>query len=210
MAQPRTQLSHHEYIIILDPSGDGQKTTGRAIDNSFERALTLQCAEKIKLLLESYNPKLTIIISRSPGDHVYELQNATLANRLDVDLFLNLNFYHTADTKPTLFLYQFSYGNDFIQVQPGLQFSPYDQAYKINKSTTDKLIESFKTHLSQQCYNSLFFVAGPHALPIKPLIGIVSPAIAIEVGLKNKDAWQQLVEPLALGIIEMINYLNTT
>jgi hypothetical protein len=189
------------FTIILDPAGDA-KRTGRSIGDSFERGLTLQCAEKIKTLLLMRQPDLNMIISRLPGDNVYELQNASIANRIQADLFININFYLTQETKPTIYLYQFACDNDFALYQTGLTFNTYDQAYKINKSTTDIIINSFKTHLTQPKYESLFSVAGPYALPIKPLIGIISPSISIEIGLKNKDSWQQFVEPL----VEAINY----
>jgi N-acetylmuramoyl-L-alanine amidase len=198
---------HKEFILILDPAGDAKKT-GRVIGNSFERGLTLQCAEKIKFLLEARIPYLKIIISRLPGDHIYELQNASLANRIQADLFINFNFYYTQETKPTIFLYQFSYSNDFALYKNGLAFNTYDQAYKINKSTTDTLIQLCAKHLKQQEYASLFSLYGPYALPIKPLIGIISPSISIEVGLKHKDAWQHFVEPLVNSIIDMIKYLD--
>jgi hypothetical protein len=45
-------------------------------------------------------------------------------------------------------------------------------------------------------------------LPVKSLIGITSPSIAIEIGLKNKDSWYQYVEPLVRSIEEMVKYSN--
>jgi len=200
------ETSRKEYIIILDPAGDAKKT-GRQIGDSFERGLTLQYVEKIKTILERI-PYVKVIISRLPGDTVYELQNASLANRLQADLFINFNFYYTAETKPTLFLYQFSYGTDFATQYNELAFNTYEQAYKIHKTTTDACIRICKNHLEQQQYHSLFSVCGPHALPIKPLIGIITPSICIEAGLKNKEAWQQLVEPLAGAIVEIVEYMN--
>ncbi len=199
---------HKEYTIILDPAGDAKKT-GRAIGDSFERGLTLQCAEYIKSALQERASHIKVIISRLPGDHVYELQNASLSNRLNVDLFLNLNFYHTQETKPSLFVYSFSYGNDFAHYQPGLTFNTYDEAHKINKTTTTELALLCTRCLTQHKYSSLFSVSESYALPIKPLIGIIAPSLCIEVGLKNKDSWRQLVEPLVESIMEMIEYLDS-
>ncbi len=200
------EARYAERIVIIDPSGDG-KRTGRVIKgesgDSFERGLTLQCAEKIKEVIEQWAPHIKVIITRMPGDIVYDLQNASLANRLNADLFINLNFYHAHETKPTIFVYQFSYGNDFACCNQGLAFNTYDSAYKINKNTTDAVRDTFKKALSQQKYQSLFTVAGG-SLPIKPLIGIVSPSIAIEAGLKNKESWNSYVEPLARGIMTIV------
>ncbi len=204
-------MKHHyqkkEFVLVIDPSGDAKKT-GRIIGDSFERGLTLQCAENIKTLIEAQLPHVKIIITRLPGDIVYDLQNASLANRINADLFVNINFYLSADTKPTLFLYQFSYGNDFAPHQSGLSFETYDQAYKINKPTTDEIVKLFTSYLTHTNYKNLFTLSGPHALPIKPLIGITTPSIALEVGLKNKEAWHMFIDPLVSTIIGAIERLE--
>lgn len=194
--------SRRDYIIILDPAGDA-KRTGRKIADSFERGLALQCAEKIKEVIEHQTSHIKVIITRMPGDTVYDLQNASLSNRLNADLFINLNFYYCQDTKPVLFLYQFSYGTNFA-CEPGLAFHTYDQAYIINQNCTNERSQEFKQLLMQQKYQSLFSVVGVHQLPIKPLIGIVAPSIAIEAGLKNKDAWMHYVDPLAQAIVAIL------
>lgn len=197
------EQQYPQRIVIIDPSGDA-KRTGRKIGDNFERGLTLQCAEKIKELVEQLAPHIKIIITRMPGDVVYDLQNASLSNRLDADLYINLNFYHCHETKPTLFLYQFSYGNDFACSNQGLVLNTYDQAYRINKTVTDEMVKHIKQFLLQPKYQALFAVEGVYALPIKPLIGIVSPSITIEAGLKNKELWVHYVEPLVQGIIAIV------
>jgi len=193
-----------QRIIIFDPAGDA-KHPARRIGDSFERGLTLQCAEKIKELIEERAPHIKVIITRMPGDTVYDLQNASLSNRVHADLLINLNFYYTQETKPTMFLYQFSYGNNFVQCQQGLTCNSYDQAYLVNKTMTDAMSQLFKKGLSQQKYQSLCTVTGPYGLPIKPLIGIVAPSIACDVGLKSKELWQGYCEPLAETIINVLN-----
>lgn len=196
-----------QRVIVIDPAGD-VKRTGRRIGDSFERGLTLQCAEKIKEIITRDAPHIKIIITRMPGDNVYDLQNASLANRIHADLFMNLNFYHTQETKPTLYLYQFSYGNDFGCGAQGITLHSYDQAYRINKETTDVVCQLFKKELSEHAYHSLCTVAGPYKLPIKPLIGIVAPAIAIEVGLKGKDLWHCYSDALAHVLINVLDGLE--
>jgi len=193
-----------QRIVIIDPAGDA-KRTGRRIGDSFERGLTLQCAEKIKEMIELAAPHIKVIITRMPGDVVYDLQNASLANRMEADLYINLNFYHSQETKPTVFLYQFSYGADFACCDQGLALNTYDQAYRINKTVTDEMVHSMKRFLLQPKYQTLFAVEGVYTLPIKPLIGIVAPSVTIEAGLKNKELWINYCEPIARGIIEVVN-----
>lgn len=193
-----------QRIIILDPSGDAHRT-GRKIGDNFERGLTLQCAEKIKEYIEQHAYSIKVVITRAPGDSVYDLQNASLSNRLHADLFVNLNFYHSQETKPTLFLYQFSYGNDFACCNQELMFRNYDEAYTINKQVTDELVEKIKQSLSQTKHQALFNCAGSYHIPAKPLIGVVSPGLMIEAGLKNKELWVNYIEPLAQAIIAVLH-----
>lgn len=194
---------HNQYVVVIDPAGDAQKT-GRIIDDSFEKGLTLQFAEKIKVYIEQHAPYAKVILTRLPGNTLQELHSASLANRMQADLFVSLNFYHTTESKPALFLYQFSYGNDFASHYEGLYFHSYDCAYKVNKKTTDHLIDSWTKRLNSASYKNLFVVHQPHALPIKPLIGVVAPSIAVEIGIKNKNNIDQLVEPIAACIIASI------
>jgi hypothetical protein len=42
----------------------------------------------------------------------------------------------------------------------------------------------------------LFDFYGPVGIPLKPLVGIVSPAILIEIGLNQDSGWQPLIDPL--------------
>ena len=198
---------YKQCTVILDPAGDANRT-GRRIGDSFERGLTLQCVEKIKEIIADAAPYIKVMITRMPGDIVYDLQNASLANRINADLFINLNFAHSQETKPTIYLYQFSYGNDFASQQQGLQLHGYDQAYLINKHTTDLLCQLFKKELSAPHWQSLFSVAAASALPVKPLIGIVAPSITIEAGLKNKELWHCYGEPIAYAIIAAVDALE--
>ena len=203
-AVPFHEKSNQQYIVVLDPAGD-VKHTGRHIADVFERGLTLQCAEKIKEMIEERAPSIKVIITRMPGDAVYDLQNASLSNRIHAHLFIHLSFYYTQETKPTLFVYRFSYGNDFASHQQGLMCYSYDQAYCINKEKTDKICQLFSRELGGAPYHSLYGVKGPYAVPLKPLIGIVAPALACEMGLKNKESWHSYAEPLAQGIINTLN-----
>lgn len=203
-------IVHHQekyYTVILDPAGDAQHV-GRSIGDSFERGLTLQCAEKIKEIVESRAPHIKIVLTRMAGDTVYEWQNASLANRIG-DFFVNLNFYYTQETKPTIYLYQFSYGNDFVnQHHHWSAVYTYDQAYMVSKHTTDVCSQLFKKELLSSAWQSLFCVTGPSALPIKSLIGITIPSISIEAGLKDKHLWHHYSEPIACAIIAVIDGLG--
>lgn len=195
----RSHKNRRSWVIMLNPAGD-TRHTGRKIADSFERGLTMQCAEAVKQQLEQSNPHCTVLLSRSPGDIVYDLQNASLANRLTVDLFISIHFYHTTQTKPTVHIYQFSYGDDFAQPIDELAWYSYDQAHRFYADITTSWIELFKSVLDETDYQKQFTVSDPYKLPFKPLIGIMAPGIGFEAGLKEKNDWQTYVEPISKAI----------
>src|SRR5579872_3367872 len=81
---------HRKVTIMLDPAGDARET-GRIIEDSLERAVTIQFAQQLRDVLTSQLPNSTVIITRTPGEELQPLQQANFANRLPVDLYLNIN-----------------------------------------------------------------------------------------------------------------------
>jgi len=197
------------FLIMLAPAGDA-KHIGRKIGDSFERGITLQYAEQLKKLIEEQYSSVTIIISRFPGDIVSPLQNASFANRLQVDLFISIHFYQTTETKPQFHLYQFSYNDDFITPTSKLSFYNYDQAHLFNKKQTSIWVQLIKETYENDQYQKLFKVKNIEKLPFKPLIGVLAPAIGIEAGLKNSPDWQNYLEPMVQSIIAIVKNQHET
>lgn len=183
------------YTIMINPAGDA-RTTGRIIDNSFERTLTLQCAEKLKEMIEKEHANVRVIFTRFPGETVEPLACAHFANRLNVDCFVSLHFYQEYATKPHLYVYQFSYGNDFVIKKPELTFYSYDQAYEINLATTQKWSLAVKKIFEDERYKKQCICHGINKMPFGPLIGVKAPALAFEIGLKQASDWQNYCNPL--------------
>jgi len=199
-----TTVQAHEdvFSIMIDPSGDA-KTTGRTIDDSFERGLTLQCAQKLKEVLERHN-NVRVILTRFAGETVEPLQNAHFANRLDVDLFVSLNFYTETAAKPTIYLYTFSYGNEPYTVPSDALFYNYDSAHWPYAQTTKTWAACIQQELQESRYHKLFDCKGVYKLPFKPLIGIKAPALGIEIGLKNSKDWHNCVDALVSSLEALI------
>lgn len=191
------------FTIMLDPAGDAQNP-GRQLEDSFERGITLQYAEKIKQVLESTNSRIRVVLTRFPGETVQPLQNASFANRLAVDLYLSIHFYHEHETKPRLYLYTFSYNDDFVQPKAMLSFYSYDKAHLINSATTNKWSSLIAQALETESHKGQFDYKGQYKIPFKPLIGITAPAIALEAGLKNKDDWNAFISPLADALLALV------
>lgn len=193
----------HRFSIMLDPAGDAQHT-GRQIDDSLERGITLQFAEQLKKLLEEMYPQVRVILTRFPGETIHPLQNANFANRLDIDCYVSLHFYQETQTKPRLFVYRFSYGDDFVTKLPDVSFCPYDQAHQINSGITKTWCSSITQVLTLDDHKQLFDFYGVVELPFKPLIGIKAPAFAFEAGLQDKNDGKRYLKAMALSLGSII------
>ncbi len=193
------------YSIIIDPAGDAQ-TPGRKLNDNFERGLTLQCAEQLQELLENKYPHVRVLLTRFPGETVQALQNAQFANRLDAKLYLSIHFYQEAEQLPKLFIYHFSYDTNTLMPTKKLDlaFVPYDQAHLEAHITTKAYALKIKDFFEQAQYRSTFAVEGIFALPFKPLIGIKAPALALEIGLSNKNDWHHYCQAIADSLAPII------
>lgn len=189
--------------IMINPAGDA-KHTGRKIDDTFERGITLQYAEQLKKIIEITYPHISVILTRFPGDMVIPLQHANFANRLNVDLYLSIHFYHETGVKPNMYVYRFSYNDDFIIPSQSLAFYSYDQAHLWSSKKTSAWSEHIKQIITQPLYAKKFNVHGVYKLPFAPLIGIKAPAFGVEASLKNKDDWMVYIDPMVKCIGEIL------
>lgn len=193
--------------IMIDPAGDAQHT-GRKLNDTFERGISLQIAEKLKNILEERLTHVKIVLSRLPGESASYLQHASFANRLNVDFYLGIHCYQEKETKPCVYLYQFSYGDNFITKQFDLALIPYDQAHLANNATTNSFAIAMQDILGSNAYANIYNAKGIFKIPFKPLIGIKAPAIGLELGIKTKDDWHDYVEPIASSLIPIVEKLS--
>ncbi len=197
--------SLHPFTIMIDPAGDA-KHTGRLIQDTLERGISLQCAEQLKMKLTEKIKNLRVILTRVPGETIQPLQNASFANRLGTDLYLSLYFYYEPDTPQHITLYYYiqdPIADAWHQPQQ-LAFYPVDQTHLINLTTTKAWGNIFLDVLQDKQCSKYFQPYGLFGIPFLPLIGIKSPAIAIEVGLKNKQDWQRIIDPMITAIERII------
>lgn len=161
------------FYIFIETQGNAVNP-GRIIDDSFEAEITFNAAQYLKNALQEKQQNIKITVQRSE-----DLSNATIANRLKVDLYLQISACKSNNTGINLF--SFSYHDSFI-LKDGLSFISYDQIYLLNKITTDSWLEIVSDSLEQ---NKL--LKGVYSFPYRPLIGIKAPAFALELSLKNKS-----------------------
>jgi N-acetylmuramoyl-L-alanine amidase len=187
------------FTIMLDPAGDAQYT-GRVIDDCFERGITLQLMEQLHTVIAQRFTNVRVVVTRQPGETHLPLQHANFANRLDVDLYISIHCYPESKPKSQLYLYYFSYNDPFASTPSPYALCPYDRAYLYSLQTTKKWGDMIARTLSGGQFTSLFIFHGNYALPFAPLIGIKKPAIAFEIGLKQKDSWKQFIEPIIASL----------
>lgn len=190
--------------IVLDPAGDA-RYAGRSLDASFERGVTLQCVMALEGRLKERFPRLSVAISRLPGETVAELQSAQFANKLDADLFVSIHFFKETESMPRWYFYTYAGSDDYLVKANDLSLYHVDQAHLINKSFTQELMRSAVDDVAKHYHSRVFNCVGLFSLPCKPLLGVKAPACMIEIGLKESDSWRSCIEPLELFITYLLN-----
>ena len=193
--------THDQFTIMIDPAGDA-KHTGRLIGDTLERGISLQCAEQLKTVLTQKFDNVRVILTRVPGETIQPLQNASFANRLGVDLYISLYFYHEPETPAhvTLYYYLENPVVDFWHQPMNLSFYQVNQAHLLNLKKTHAWGKIVLETLEDKRCSKFFKARGLFGIPFIPLVGIKASALAVEIGLKNKQDWQQIVEPLVTAI----------
>lgn len=184
------------FTLMIDPTGDA-KHTGREIEDTFERGITIQCAQKLKDEITQTFPNVRVVLTRVPGETVYPHQNASFANRLGVDFYLSLAFYHepSIPAHVAIFYYLEQPTDIWHRCNP-LQIYHYSQAHLINIQVTEQIAKNFLQRFQQKTINNAFVLRGMFGIPCRPLIGVKAPALCIEAGLRSKDDWKNLINPL--------------
>ncbi|MCK4650817.1 N-acetylmuramoyl-L-alanine amidase [Candidatus Babeliales bacterium] len=188
-------------LIMIDPSGHA-KNVGRKLVEGYERAQTFKFAEVLRdELKKKYDCR--VVLTRFPGEQIFALQNASFANRLSIDFYLSLHFYREESAKPKLFIYNLVYDPIFDLAKRNFdpfQFVPIHQVHFINIFNTKYYGRLIREVLTESSYQKIFDFYGPYGIPIKPLCGIIAPAIAIEIGICQEEQWSLFVEPLVASL----------
>jgi hypothetical protein len=189
--------------IMIDPIGDA-KYTGREIEDTFERSLTLQCAQKLKEKIEETFPHAQVIITRNAGETLQPLQNTSYANRMNVDLYLCLSFYHQENIPGHISIFYYLENNiDLQHKYKPLHFYHVSQAYLGNVAISSRMAKKLDSVFKQKNINPHFLCLGAFGIPCMPLFGILPPALYIEAGLHRKDDWKYLIQPIIEALKEI-------
>lgn len=194
------------FTIMLDPAGDA-RTPGRTIDHHVERGITLELAEAIKNEIENHqdesSPLVRTVLTRVPGEAVAPLHNATFANRLEANIYLSIHCFQVTSAVSPLTIYHYLTNpiTDAWASPKQLALYPYDQAHLYQLNWSKQCAEKLKSSLIA---TKVADVRGVYGLPFKPLVGIKVPAMAIEIGLRNKDEWARYVPSIAQSLLQLV------
>jgi len=192
---------------MINPAGS-TVSTERLINNSFERGIALQASEYLQSHIERECPHTRVLLTRSPGQATGALHNAHCANSLGIDLFISLHFYHEQSIKPHIYLYQFSYNNQ-IRSQPcDFSFYKYHQSYFFNHASSAQAAHILTDLWSRAPYINQFTTHAVIGFPCTPLIGIIAPALALDIGIKEPADWQTYMPALINGIKELVQHCS--
>ncbi len=190
--------------LLLVPAGDA-RNQGRSLEHQFESSSAHAYARSLKTAIEKINPVVRVLVSHKPGEIVQPFQVPTMANTLAVDLVITINCYRELGPKPALYLYQFSYGAEFISKLSECAWNSIDNAYLFAKATTGLWAAAFVNACKSDDYTSIFTVHGPYKLPFKPLIGIKVPALGLEMSILQDDDWTTLINPIVAACEQLFN-----
>lgn len=193
------------FTIMIDPAGDA-KHTGRLIQDTLERGISLQCAEELKKVIMQKYSNVRVVLTRTPGETIQPLQHAAFSNRLSADLFLSIHFYPEQENPAHITLYHYIENPtvDYWYKPIELCFYQTNQAHLMHLTTTKKWGLEMLRVLQDSQISKYFEPRGFFGIPLQPLVGIQAPAILVEVGLKNKQDWRNIIDPLVKSIERII------
>lgn len=195
-------------IIMIDPAGHA-KNVGRTLVEGFERGETFKFAEALqKALQERY--RVRPIISRTLNEEILPLQISSFSNRLGTDFFFRIHMYREETVKPKIFLYHLVF-NPLIDWAKKTVFEacyliPIHRAHFRSIYRTKFIGIKMKEALSSSKCQKYLDCYGLYGIPLKNLVGILAPAILLEIGLCEENKWRGLIKP----IVESMSFLDNT
>lgn len=189
---------------MLDPAGDAQHA-GRKIGDHLERGPSLRFAESIQDSIKESHSDIRVVLTRFPGETIQPRQNASFANRLDVDLYISIHFFKQTTQKSLFHLFFFCIDptTDFWSIpNTELVFLKSNEIHKQSITTSKQW--TYLLFDALQSYKNIFTLSQPLGIPFKPLYGIKSPSIGIEVSLNHPEDWIRYVQPLQNSISTLI------
>ncbi len=193
-------LKGAKKVIMINPAGHAGDP-GRSL-SGFERAATFRFAQELQSAFErAYD--FRVVLTRVPGEKIVDFQNASFANRLNVDLFISVHLFKLESVRPKVYVYQHVADpvGDFVdRTFPSLKMISVLQAHQVSIFRTKNIGQQLSNALSGADNQKIFDFGGFYGIPLKPLCGIVAPALLIEVGVNQDDDWHVVLEAIVRGL----------
>jgi len=178
--------------IVFDPSYDASYCLGREIKDEFERGISLKFVKELKRKLSEKNNYLNIFLLRDSIYLMSNIDNINFLNRSNIFIYLGFQFYSTNFKNKNISIYYYLYKDTDFWLNKvklnSLNFLNLDMAYLINLNKTKQFADSIYSILKLNCLGKKHIsVDMPIGLPLKQLIGIISPAIILDMSIYNKD-----------------------
>lgn len=187
------------FMLMLYPSVS--INNGRKIENEFENAIALDWALALKHALINQFPFIQVEISHKSGEKIDQIESINNINKQNPDLTISFNLYQTNGV-PQVYLY-YMLSQVRAKSLKNLDFVPYNQAYidslEKTKDFSEKIFNSLKENRSDN-----YELKKLLGLPYKPLIGLQSPALGIELGTNSTKGWEITINSLILAIKNII------
>ncbi len=195
-------LSVEPTLVMIDPAGHA-KNVGRRLVEGYERGETFKFAEKLQQELQD-KYQVRAVLTRFAGEEIVDLQNASFANRLNVDFYLSLHIYRQEQVKPKIFMYHLVY-DPMVDLARRIfdptSFIPIHQAHFRGIHKTRFYAQQMKDILVMPYNQKRFDFYGYYGIPFKSLCGVFAPSLAIEVGICKEDQWKSLIDPLVESLV---------
>ncbi len=193
-------LKGEKKVIMINPAGHAGEP-GRSL-SGFERAATFRFAQELQSAFER-GFDFRVVLTRVPGEKIVDFQNASFANRLNVDLFVSLHIFKLDSGRTKVYVYQHvadPIGDFASRSFSALKMVPVLNAHQVNIFKTKSIGQRLAGTFSNSDNQKLFDFGGFYGIPLKPLCGVVAPAILIEVGVNQDDDWHVVLDAIVQGI----------
>lgn len=193
-------LKGAKKVIMINPAGHAGEP-GRSL-SGFERAATFRFVQELQSAFErGYD--FRVVLTRVPGEKIVDFQNASFANRLNVDLFVSVHLFKLDSVRPKVYVYQHvadPVGDFASRSFSALKMVSVLQSHQVSIFKTKNIGQHLAENFSSSDNQKLFDFGGFYGIPLKPLCGVVAPAILIEVGVNQDDDWHVVLDAIVQGI----------
>jgi N-acetylmuramoyl-L-alanine amidase len=186
-----------KFTIMVSPEGDAANQ-GRTLADGYERGFTRQYAQALKEALEQ-DSNIRVIFSHENNETASQEHKANFANRLQVDLYLSINFYASEKPIIQIYYYQSAPFSAPINAQE-LVLYPMNKAYVKNQLTTCNWSTKWRS-LNQ--YSGQLHADGPTPAPIKQLEGIIAPAFVLDMGAQKMLDVHAYIKPISQIVMDI-------